>query len=136
MFGTRLAALSSRAAMIIESLQLVARRENRRELQAALSFLIGPTRVESGCLSCNLYSDASDPNRFQFECLWQTEAEFIRHLRSEIYKQLLILMELSAEQPTVRFHTIAQTRGMELVHATRHQGKRPSLDLLSQDSNA
>jgi len=107
--------------MIIESLGLVARREDRRELQAALSFLLGPTRVESGCVSCHLYQDVSDPNGFQFECIWRTEADFVHHLRSEIYKQLLILMELSAEKPIVQFHTVSVTQGLEFVHTSRQQ---------------
>jgi len=112
--------------MIIESLGLVSRGENRRELQVALSFLLGPIRVESGCISCHLYQDVVNPNGFRFECLWKTELDFRRHLRSEIYKQLLILMELSAEPPTVQFHTISDTQGMELVHATRQEpGQAP-----------
>jgi quinol monooxygenase YgiN len=119
--------------MIIENLQLVARRENRRELLAALSFLLGPLRVESGCVSCDLYFDGGNPNRFRFECVWKSEADLIWHLRSEIYKQLLILMELSAEQPVVQFHTISQTQGMELVHATRLRDDGSGLDSASLD---
>ena len=107
--------------MIIESLGLVARGENRKELQAALSFLLGPTRVESGCVSCHLYQDVLDPNGLHFECIWKTEADFVRHLRSDIYKQLLILMELSAEKPAVQFHRISGTHGLEFVHTSREQ---------------
>ena len=114
--------------MIIESLSLVARRDNRKELQAALSFLIGPIRVESGCVSCHLYQDIVNPNSFHIECLWKSENDFVRHLRSEIYKQLLILMELGAEPPSVQFHTVSETQGMEFVHATRKQGRGPVSD--------
>ena len=53
------------------------------------------------------------------KCLWNTESEFLRHLRSDIYRQLLILMELSTEPPQVKFHHVAETHGLELVHATR-----------------
>lgn len=105
--------------MIIESLGLVAPRDKSKELQTALSYLLGPTRMESGCLACHLYQDVSNPNCYRFECLWETEADFIRHLRSNIYRQVLILMELSAEPPSVQFHTISGTHGLELVHATR-----------------
>jgi quinol monooxygenase YgiN len=109
------------AEMIIESLGLVARRENRRELQTALSYLLGPTRVEAGCISCQLYQDVLDPNILHFQCVWSTEDDLLRHLRSEIYKQLLILLELSAKPPLVQFHTVSQTHGMEFVHTTRQQ---------------
>lgn len=114
--------------MIIESLGLMARRDNRKELQAALSFLIGPTRVESGCVSCHLYQDVVNPNGFRFECSWRSETDFVCHLRSEIYKQLLILMELSAEPPSVQFRTVSETRGLEFVHATRKQEPGPVSD--------
>jgi quinol monooxygenase YgiN len=105
--------------MIIETLCLVARRSSRRELETALCFLLGPTQVQAGCVACHLYQDLSNPNSFRFECVWQTEADLVSHLRSETYRQFLILMELSAEQPLVQFHTIANTQGLELVHATR-----------------
>jgi len=105
--------------MIIESLGLVARRDSRQELLAALSFLLGPTQVESGCAACHLYQDVTDPNCFRLECLWNTEADFLRHLRSDIYRQVLILMELSAEPPRVHFHQVSETHGLELVHTTR-----------------
>lgn len=120
--------------MILERLGLVARRENRRELQAALSFLLGPTRVESGCLSSQLYQDSANPNAFQFECLWMTEEDLVRHLRSEIYRQLLILMELSAEEPIVQFHKISETCGMEFIHTVRNQETGRSEDVTSKSS--
>jgi len=107
--------------MIIESLGLVAHRENRRKLQAALSYLLGPTRVEAGCVRCQLYQDVNDANILHFESVWKTEADLLRHLRSEIYRQLLILLELSAEPPSVQFHTVSETHGLEFVHATRRQ---------------
>jgi len=107
--------------MIIERLGLVARRENRKELQAALSYLLGPTRVEPGCVSCHLFQDVTNPNGFQFECLWETEAHFVRHVRSEIYRQLLILMELSAQVPSVQFHAVSDTKGLDFVRVNREQ---------------
>lgn len=113
--------LNGSVQMIIESLGLVACRENRRELQVALSYLVGPTRVEAGCLRCQLCQDVSDPNILHFESVWKTKDDLLRHLRSEIYKQLLILLELSVEPPSVQFHTVSVTYGLEFVHANRQQ---------------
>ena len=109
------------AHVIIESVGFTSRREGRTELQTALSFLLGPTRVESGCLACHLYQDVGNSNRFHFECTWKTEEHLIRHLRSEIFRRILILMELSAEPPSVQFHTVLETRGMEVIHAARRE---------------
>ena len=107
--------------MILESVGFIARRDKTKELQAGLSFLLGPTRVESGCVGCHLYQEVANPNCFRFESVWTTQADFIRHLRSDNYRQVLILMELSSEPPDVQFHTISDTHGLELVHATRQQ---------------
>lgn len=105
--------------MIIESLCLVARPDDRRELQAALSFLLGPVRVEAGCLSCQLYQNATNPDVFYLECAWKSKEHLIAHLRSDNYRQLLILMESGAEPPWVQFHTVSATHGLELVHSSR-----------------
>jgi quinol monooxygenase YgiN len=107
--------------MIIESLGLIARRDNGRELATALSFLLGPTQAESGCVSCRLYQHVSSPNRFHLECCWTSEADLIRHLRADNYRQFLLVMELSAEPPQLQFHTVAGTRGMDLVQEVRAQ---------------
>lgn len=107
--------------MIIEKLILVARRENRRELQAALSYLLGPTSVEAGCVRCQLFQDVNNTDILHFECVWKTETDLLRHLRSEIYKQLLIVLELSAEPPSAQFHTVSETHGLEFVHTARQQ---------------
>jgi quinol monooxygenase YgiN len=107
--------------MIIESLSLIARRENRRELLGALSYLLGPTRVEAGCLSCKFHQDVNNPNVLQFEIAWKTEADLLRHLRSDICKQLLVLSELSIEPPRVQFHIVSETHGLEFVHAARQK---------------
>jgi len=107
--------------MIIESVSLVARPDNRRELELGLSFLLGPIRVEAGCLSCNLFEDVTDLNQFRFECLWDSADDLLRHLRSGVYRQLLILIEMSAAAPSVQFHTISVTQGLEYVEAAREQ---------------
>jgi quinol monooxygenase YgiN len=95
------------------------RREDREKLLTALSFLSGPTRVEYGCISCELFQDTANPNAFRLECEWKTEADLVRHVRSEFYKQLLSLMELGAKPPRVQFHSVSGTRGLEFIQSSR-----------------
>ena len=121
--------------MIIESLGLVAHRNSRKELEATLSFLMNPLRAEAGCVTCHLFQDTVDPNSFRFECIWDSEADLIRHLRSEIYRHFLFLMELCVEQPIVQFHSVADTRGLELVHATRLQNPERVEDIAANFEN-
>jgi quinol monooxygenase YgiN len=105
--------------MIIEWVGIVSSPDQREELRRALSALVGPTSVEPGCIGCSLYTEAGSPNRFCFETRWRSEAELVKHLRSEQYRNLLILIELADEPPVVEFHDVSKSYGLELVAAIR-----------------
>lgn len=81
--------------------------------------MLCPTRVEPGCLRCKLYEDVEDWAAFTLVQEWSTPADFERHLRSETYRRLLMLMELSVGPPEVRYHVISATMGMEAIYAVR-----------------
>jgi len=50
---------------------------------------------------------------------WETQRDLIRHLQSDTYKRLLLLMELSTAPPVVEFFNVLQIRGLDLVEAAR-----------------
>jgi len=50
---------------------------------------------------------------------WETQKDLIRHLQSDIYKRLLLLVELSAAPPVVEFFDVLEIRGLDLVEAAR-----------------
>ena len=104
---------------IIEVVDIKTFPEKREELRLALSSLSGPTEAEPGCISCQLYQPLADPNVLRVESHWKTQSDFYRHLRSDAYKKLLVLMELGCEPPTVEFYTVSELRGLGLVKAAR-----------------
>ncbi|MGC1297852.1 MAG: antibiotic biosynthesis monooxygenase family protein [Alloacidobacterium sp.] len=108
--------------MIIEKIGMLAPPERREDLRRAFSSILGPTCVEPGCISCALYQEAGNPNRFCLETRWKTDQELIRHLRSEQYRSLLILLELGSEPPQIEFHEVVETKGLELIHEVRQEG--------------
>jgi quinol monooxygenase YgiN len=85
----------------------------------ALRSVLGPARVEPGCLSCHLYEDVEVPGSFTLVEDWVSQADFERHLRSEAYRQLLLLMELSPEAPLIQFHSVSGTDGLDVILAAR-----------------
>ena len=105
--------------MIIEKIAVLVAPERREDLRRAFSARLGPTCVEPGCIGCDLYQETGNPNRFCLETRWKSDQELIRHLRSEQYRSLLILLELSSEPPLIEFHEVAETRGLELIRAVR-----------------
>lgn len=107
--------------MILERIVVVVSPKKREDLRRAFSSLLGPTCVEPGCISCDLYQQTGNPNRFCLETRWESDQHLIRYLRSERYKNLLILLELSSEPPLVEFHDVVETKGMEFIRAVREE---------------
>lgn len=107
--------------MVIESVGIVAPKNQLEELRRALSALVGPTQVEPGCIFCQLLQEAGNPSSFRFESHWKTPEDLMRRMRSESYRSLLSLVELSVEPPEIEFHTVTETKGLELVRAVREK---------------
>jgi quinol monooxygenase YgiN len=85
----------------------------------ALRSVVGPTQVEPGCLFCHLYEDVEIPGTFTLVEDWMSPEDFERRLRSESYRRLLLLMELSPQAPVIQFHTVSSTAGMDAIRAAR-----------------
>jgi len=104
--------------MIIELLGFVAPPDKHTNLYQTLYSSLGPTRVKQGCLECRLYHDA-DADKHYLESRWSTEDDLIRHVRSDAYKKLLLLMELGATAPSIEFFTVSEVRGLDFIRAAR-----------------
>ena len=89
------------------------------EIVRVLRSLIEPTRVETGCISCGLYRDLYDSSILIWTEEWDTQDDLERHLRSSQYKKILVTLEMSNEQPEMRFDTVIETKGMQLIADAR-----------------
>lgn len=105
--------------MIIEQMSIAVPSGQRQHMASALGSFVGPTQVQPGCLSCQLYQSWSDPDELRFESRWLEESDLIRYLKSSSYKQVLLLMELSSTPPRVEFFVVVEAHGLELVEAAR-----------------
>jgi quinol monooxygenase YgiN len=105
--------------MIHAMVTIVSPPGQRQGFVRALRAVVGPTRVEPGCLFCHLYEDVEIAGAFTLAEGWMSPADFDRRLRSEAYRQLLLLMELSPEAPVIRFHRVSSTAGMDAIAAAR-----------------
>ncbi len=89
------------------------------EIVRVLRSLIEPTRVETGCISCSLYKDLHDPRIIIWVEEWNTQDDLERHLRSSQYKKILAAFDMSNAQPDMRFNTVVETKGMQLIAEAR-----------------
>jgi quinol monooxygenase YgiN len=105
--------------MIIELMSMAVPQGKRQQLGSALASFVGPTQVQPGCLSCHLSQNWTDPDELRFESRWSSENDLIRHLKSDSYKQLLLLMELSTTRPQIEFFAVVKAQGLDLVETAR-----------------
>jgi quinol monooxygenase YgiN len=91
----------------------------------ALRQLLEPTRVLPGCTCCDLLQDAQDPNRIALFERWEDEKSFTRHLRSRQFRAILAVVDLSVEQPDIRFDWVARVRGLDYIAQTLNTAIEP-----------
>jgi quinol monooxygenase YgiN len=97
------------AVMIHAMVRMVLPAERLSEVMTILSPMAERTRAERGCLGCHLYRDAMEAS----------EADLEQHLRSDEYRQLLLVMELAKVPPEVRFDRVSHSTGLETIQAVR-----------------
>jgi quinol monooxygenase YgiN len=88
-----------------------------------LSSVTQRTRVESGCVGCNVYRDVDSKNAVMIEEIWKNEKDLERHLRSDDYQKVLLVAEMASAPPEIRFYTVLRTTGVETVEKARTAGE-------------
>ena len=105
--------------MIIVTLRIKIPAKQRKDFLDSARLFIGPTKVQPGCISCEFYQDLNDPDAILFLEEWQSRENLEHHIKSEPYRIILSLMELSEEAPELKLNTISKTEGLEAIGALR-----------------
>ena len=100
---------------MIVTLRMTVRPGRRNDLAETIRGMLEPTRVERGCISYCLYEDIENKNTFVLVEEWKTRDDLEKHVRTDNYRRLLVLMDLLSEPPQLQFNTVSQTAGMELL---------------------
>ncbi len=101
--------------MIVATLRMTVRPEERQEFLEATQGMLGPTRVEPGCISCDLYQDIKDENSFILIEEWERKTDFDSHVRRENYRRLIALMGLLSMPPQIRINNVTESAGIEYI---------------------
>jgi quinol monooxygenase YgiN len=81
------------------------------------------TRVQPGCISCRIYHDAQEENVIMVDELWRSQEEHECHLRSDEYRNVLLVVEMAHEKPEIKFSAISQSTGVETIEKARSHGR-------------
>ena len=93
-----------------------------RKIDEALRILRSVTeqsKVQPGCLACQVYRGGEEDNYLMLEQLWDTEANLEHHLQSDQYQKVLLVMEMAIKKPEIRFDTISLSTGIETIERAR-----------------
>ena len=93
------------------------------ELVQALKSLMVSARAGSGLMYSRLYQQVGDDTSLCYVEKWQTKEDFESQVRSIRYTQLLALMEMAVEHPSLEFHTVSQIQGLDYLEAIRSKMK-------------
>ncbi len=105
--------------MIVATLKIAVPPDRRAGVVEVLSLLLGPVRVEPGCLGCGLYQEAGNGEDLFYVEEWETPEQHERHMRSARYERLLAIMEASDRPPVLRYYSITDVKGLEYLEAVR-----------------
>lgn len=109
--------------MIIVSLKIRVSHERRKDVMNSARLILGPTRIQPGCISCRLYQDLDEPDAVFLVEEWESRKKLDRHFNSDQYRVILSLMEASDRFPEFKINSVSKTEGLEAIEAVRNVSK-------------
>jgi Antibiotic biosynthesis monooxygenase len=73
-----------------------------------------------GALETDATQDLQDRERRHIEEMWRNEEQLERHLRSDEYQKVILVLEMALKQPEIRFDTISSSMGLEALEKARN----------------
>lgn len=105
--------------MQIITLRINVPRAQRNTFLDAARRVIGPTEVQPGCISCRFYQDVNDSDAVLLVEEWKTRQDLEQHLKSDRYRIVLSLLDMSEKPPEFKLCTIQKTEGLKALEAIR-----------------
>ena len=105
--------------MIVTSMKIRVKPDNRKEFLQTLNSLMERIRGGKGCIGYNLYQDSDSENDFIIVQEWETQADLNEHLLSDRFGVLLGALDILSDTPEIRFNTLSHTLGIEALKAVR-----------------
>ncbi len=114
--------------MILATIRMKISSQKRGEALKILKSIVEGNKILPGCLRCGIYEDLQGDGVIMYEEMWKGEEELENHLRSDEYRKVLLVMEMSVSHPEVGFNTVTSSTGIETIEkARRFTGRRARL---------
>ncbi len=77
------------------------------------------TQFESSCHHVRIYRETNEPEAILIEEVWTHEEDLNRHLKSDVYRRILLVVEMANAAPEIRFDKIIQSSGIDTIVKAR-----------------
>ena len=105
--------------MVISTIRMAIPAAKHNDALKILRSIAGQSRDDQGCISYSVYRDIEDDNVLMIQGNWKSEENMDQHVRSDEYRNLLLVLEMSLKQPEIRFDTISSSAGIETIEEIR-----------------
>ncbi len=105
--------------MVLTTIRVMIPPTKHSEALRILKSIAELNRVHLSCVNCRIYQDVQDNNVLMFEERWTNEEDMEDHLRSDEFRNLLMVLEMALESPDIRFDTISDSTGIETIEKAR-----------------
>ena len=122
--GTNLAKVTG---VVISTLRFFPSREERRDVLTILRSVQGPIEAQPHNQCCRVYEEDGFEGAILYMERWDSEPEFERHVRSELYRRILAALDFSHKPPEVIFDFVTVTKGMDLIQAVRGEPEQSEI---------
>ena len=109
--------------MITVTLRMKVSDKRRRDIINSARLILGPTSIQSGCISCRLYQDLDEPDAVFLVEEWESREKVDHHFNSEQSRIILSLMEASDQFPEIKINTVSKMEGLEAIETVRRGQK-------------
>jgi len=105
--------------MITVTLRIKVSHKRRKDFMNSAKLILGPTKIQPGCISCRLYRDLDEPDAVFLVEEWESREKLDRHFNSEQCRIILSLIEAADQFPEIKINTVSKMEGLEAIEAAR-----------------
>jgi quinol monooxygenase YgiN len=109
--------------MIQSTIRMIVPSKKSGEVLKIVGSVVELCRYNDGCLSCHIYEDLQEEDVLMLQEVWRSEEDLDLHLRTEEFRNLLLVLELAVKQPEIRFDTVSSSAGIETIEKARSRAR-------------
>jgi len=106
--------------MVHVTIRMLVPPKKRGEVLDILSSVAERSGFEEGCTNSRVYQEVGSEPVFMVDQLWASAEDLEHHLRSEEFRRVLLVLEMSLEPPEIRFEEVSCSTGVETIEKARN----------------